>query len=277
MPVDPRRLDRRGTARRGWSAAACTAASHLRSEAGSLRPGPGRAKPARSLIRAGSCARTGRDESRDRRRGRLRARRRPPPAPRARDHGVRGRRRTPAGTRTPSGWTPRTPPITWTPGFIVFNDRNYPRFTRLLAQLGVADAAVDHELRRLRRAGLRVQRRVARTACSRTARTWSSRGFTAWSPTWCASIATRWRCCAPAARGRRSAHWLEERRYSRAFVERLIVPQASAVWSADPRADVDVPGALPGRVLRQPRRCSASATGRSGGRSAAARGRTSRR
>ena len=30
-------------------------------------------------------------------------------------------------------------------------------------------------------------------------------------------------------------HFLEERRYSRAFVERLIVPQAAAVWSADPR------------------------------------------
>ena len=29
--------------------------------------------------------------------------------------------------------------------------------------------------------------------------------------------------------------WLEEHRYSRAFVERLIVPQAAAVWSADPR------------------------------------------
>ena len=29
--------------------------------------------------------------------------------------------------------------------------------------------------------------------------------------------------------------WLHERRYSPAFVERLIVPQASAVWSADPR------------------------------------------
>ncbi len=29
--------------------------------------------------------------------------------------------------------------------------------------------------------------------------------------------------------------WLHERRYSRAFVDRLIVPQASAVWSADPR------------------------------------------
>jgi predicted NAD/FAD-binding protein len=29
--------------------------------------------------------------------------------------------------------------------------------------------------------------------------------------------------------------WLEQRRYSRPFVERLIVPQAAAVWSADPR------------------------------------------
>jgi predicted NAD/FAD-binding protein len=29
--------------------------------------------------------------------------------------------------------------------------------------------------------------------------------------------------------------WLEHRRFSRAFVERLIVPQAAAVWSADPR------------------------------------------
>jgi uncharacterized protein len=30
-------------------------------------------------------------------------------------------------------------------------------------------------------------------------------------------------------------HFLEEHRYSPAFVERLIVPQAAAVWSADPR------------------------------------------
>jgi predicted NAD/FAD-binding protein len=29
-------------------------------------------------------------------------------------------------------------------------------------------------------------------------------------------------------------HWLDEGGYSRAFIERLIVPQASAVWSADP-------------------------------------------
>ena len=29
-------------------------------------------------------------------------------------------------------------------------------------------------------------------------------------------------------------HWLEQQGFSRHFVERLIVPQASAVWSADP-------------------------------------------
>ena len=29
-------------------------------------------------------------------------------------------------------------------------------------------------------------------------------------------------------------HWLEQKGFSRHFIERLIVPQASAVWSADP-------------------------------------------
>ena len=29
-------------------------------------------------------------------------------------------------------------------------------------------------------------------------------------------------------------HWLEQQGFSRHFIERLIVPQASAVWSADP-------------------------------------------
>ena len=37
------------------------------------------------------------------------------------------------------------------------------------------------------------------------------------------------------ATGPSLGHFLEERRYSRAFIDRLIVPQAAAVWSADPR------------------------------------------
>ena len=58
-----------------------------------------------------------------------------------------------------------------------------------------------------------------------------------------------------AARGdRRCASSSHEGGYSDYFVERLIVPQASAVWSADPDQMWSFPAALPRRVLRQPRR-----------------------
>jgi uncharacterized protein len=125
-------------------------------------------------------------------------------------------------------------------GFIVHNDRNYPHFQRLLAQLGVAtqpsdmsfgvaDAAGRFEYSGASPNGLYAQRR---------------------------HLVTPWfqRMVADLVRFNREARallagtgpdaggsdislraWLEERRYSRAFVERLIVPQAAAVWSADPR------------------------------------------
>jgi predicted NAD/FAD-binding protein len=38
----------------------------------------------------------------------------------------------------------------------------------------------------------------------------------------------------PSGTGPSLAQWQEEQRFSRPFIERLIVPQASAVWSADP-------------------------------------------
>ena len=120
-------------------------------------------------------------------------------------------------------------------GFIVFNDRNYPRFERLLQRLGVAgqpsdmsfavsDARGDFEYASTSANGLFAKR---------------------------AHLATPWfhRMIADMLRFQREArallasggegpslgHFLEERRYSRAFVDRLIVPQAAAVWSADPR------------------------------------------
>lgn len=120
-------------------------------------------------------------------------------------------------------------------GFIVFNDRNYQNFERLLARLGVtsqpssmtfsvSDGRGDFEYNGGSPNGLFAKR---------------------------AHLVTPWfhRMIADLARFNRSArelierpgegpslgHWLEQNRFSRPFIDRLIVPQAAAVWSADPR------------------------------------------
>ncbi len=117
-------------------------------------------------------------------------------------------------------------------GFIVFNDRNYPSFERLLDELsvptqasqmsfGVSDGA-DFEYNGASPNGIFANRRhLIQPAFQRM--------------------------LADLVRFNREAHellrgeanpslreWLAARRYSRGFVERLIVPQAAAVWSADP-------------------------------------------
>jgi predicted NAD/FAD-binding protein len=119
-------------------------------------------------------------------------------------------------------------------GFIVFNDRNYPNFQRLLERLGVtsqastmtfgvSDGRGDFEYSGASPNGLFAKR---------------------------AHLVTPWfhRMVADLARFNHAAHellrqdgdgpsfgsWLQQQRFSAPFVERLIVPQASAVWSADP-------------------------------------------
>ncbi len=117
-------------------------------------------------------------------------------------------------------------------GFIVFNDRNYPAFECLLAELGVATQPSqmsfgvsdgrDFEYNGASLRGL--------FACHRHAL----------SPSFYRMIADLFRFNRDAglllAGGSELSlrEWLAERRYSHIFVERLIVPQASAVWSADP-------------------------------------------
>ncbi len=122
-------------------------------------------------------------------------------------------------------------------GFIVHNDRNYPSFRRLLAQLdvatqpaemsfGVSDAAGTFEYNGASPNGLYAQRRHL---------------VTPWFQRMVADLVRFNREARTLLREHRAGTgpslraWLEERRYSRAFVERLIVPQAAAVWSADPR------------------------------------------
>ncbi len=118
-------------------------------------------------------------------------------------------------------------------GFIVFNDRNYPRFERLLRRLGVAwqpstmsfgvsDEAGDFEYASSSPNALFAKR--AHLVTPRFHRM-------------LADVVRFQRAGAALLRSREDpslARWLEQQRFSRAFVEHVIVPQASAVWSADP-------------------------------------------
>jgi predicted NAD/FAD-binding protein len=119
-------------------------------------------------------------------------------------------------------------------GFIVFNDRNYPNFERLLAQLGVpwqpstmsfsvSDGQGGFEYSSTSANGL-----------------FATRSHLV-SPSF-------HRMMADVIRFQRAARellsgpdeqvslleWLERHDFSSIFIERLIVPQVSAVWSADP-------------------------------------------
>jgi predicted NAD/FAD-binding protein len=121
-------------------------------------------------------------------------------------------------------------------GFIVHNDRNYPHFQRLLAKLsvatqasdmsfGVADPVGDFEYSGASPNGLYAKRRHF---------------VTPWFQRMVADLVRFNREARELLRdhphgGPSLRAWLHEQRFSRAFVERLIVPQAAAVWSADPR------------------------------------------
>lgn len=120
-------------------------------------------------------------------------------------------------------------------GFIVFNDRNYPNFERLLKRLGVAwqpsnssfaitDEAGDFEYSSASVNGLFAKR-------THLARPWFYRMVV--------DVVRFQRdareLLASDGAGPSMGHWLEQQRYSRPFIDRMIIPVASAVWSADPR------------------------------------------
>jgi predicted NAD/FAD-binding protein len=117
-------------------------------------------------------------------------------------------------------------------GFIVFNDRNYPNFERLLEELGVASqpshmsfSVSDGD----------------RFEYSGTPRGLFARPAHLLSPSFLGMLRewVRFNREARELIGLDGASpslgdWLEQKGFSRNFVERLIVPQAAAVWSADP-------------------------------------------
>ena len=118
-------------------------------------------------------------------------------------------------------------------GFIVFNDRNYPNFERLLARLGVASqpttmsfsvsaVSEDFEYAGTPRGLLAQPGNLTRPAFVRMVGEYVRFNRDA-------------RVLLQSGDDRTSlGDWLAQLRYSDAFIRRLIVPQASAVWSADP-------------------------------------------
>jgi predicted NAD/FAD-binding protein len=129
-------------------------------------------------------------------------------------------------------------------GFIVYNDRTYPGFERLLERLGVqtqasemsfsvSDGAGKFEYSGASANGLFARRSsLVRPSFHRMVRD-----------------LLRFNREAPALIGLNGSgptllDFLDEGGYSREFVDRLIVPQATAVWSADPRELRSFPAAL---------------------------------
>src|SRR4029079_11329007 len=121
-------------------------------------------------------------------------------------------------------------------GFIVFNDRNYPRFERLLDGLGVATQPAQMSFGVTDETGAFEYASTSPNGLFATRRNLVSPRFH--------------RMLADVVRFQREARallesgdeddpslaeWLEGLQFSPAFVERVIVPQAAAVWSADPR------------------------------------------
>jgi predicted NAD/FAD-binding protein len=123
-------------------------------------------------------------------------------------------------------------------GFIVFNDRNYPAFERLLARLGVpwqpstmsfsvSDGRGDFEYSSASPNGLFAKRAHLLTP-------WFHRMVSDLARFNRAARELLARPDVEARGGPSLGDWLGRQRFSRPFIERLIVPQASAVWSADP-------------------------------------------
>jgi len=118
-------------------------------------------------------------------------------------------------------------------GFIVFNDRNYPNFERLLAELGVATQPSHMSFS--------VSDGRGGFEYSGTPRGLFARPANLLSPAFLGMLRD-WRHFNREARALIGMNgtapslgtWLEEKGFSRHFIERLIVPQASAVWSTDP-------------------------------------------
>jgi uncharacterized protein len=122
-------------------------------------------------------------------------------------------------------------PLAVDTGFIVFNDRNYPRFRALLAELGVASQPAEMSFG--------VSDGEFEYASTSPNGLYAKRSHLV-SPAFQRMVADvprfqrRARELLASAEEPSLRAWLATLGVSEQFVERVIVPQAAAVWSADP-------------------------------------------
>jgi uncharacterized protein len=124
-------------------------------------------------------------------------------------------------------------PVALDTGFLVHNDRTYPRLVRLFAELGIETIASDM---------------CFAVACAGTGLEYSSRGARGFfaqalnvvSPTHIGLLSEIFRfnreaprvLTAPDADRLTLGDFLDQRRFSQVFVHRYLLPMASAIWSA---------------------------------------------
>jgi uncharacterized protein len=124
-------------------------------------------------------------------------------------------------------------------GFIVLNDRNYPNFERLLAELGVATQPAEM--------GLSVAEPDGSFEFAGTRRGFLAQPSNLARPSFLRMVRDQLRFNREVrpligrADSPSVAEFVRDSGYSREFLERIIVPEVSAVWSADPAGVWDFP------------------------------------
>jgi uncharacterized protein len=119
-------------------------------------------------------------------------------------------------------------------GFIVFNELNYPNFELMLAELGIASQPTDMSFSVSDgRGGFEWATTGPRGLFARPAHALDPRFHRMLRDLLRFNRAAR-KLVGRAGRGPSLRRFLDDGGYSEYFIERLLVPQASAVWSADP-------------------------------------------